>query len=253
MCRHTAYLGEPKTLQRLLLDPPHGLVRQSWAPRRQRHGTVNADGFGVGWYDPSRLEPARIRHAVPMWNEASFGSLAGVVRSGCVLGAVRSATEGGPRGVEACAPFLLPAPPGGSTDGRGVLLSHNGRLSVDAVAPLVDAAALARFGTTVDSAFLAALVLDRLDDGLERALTGAVLAVREVAPEARLNLLATDGERVVATACGDTLFWCRTGQGMVVASEPSDDDHAWHEVPDESVLHHHAGDDACVVTPLEGL
>lgn len=50
MCRHIAYLGPSIPLGELLMRPPHSLVRQSWAPRHQRYGTVNADGFGVGWY-----------------------------------------------------------------------------------------------------------------------------------------------------------------------------------------------------------
>ena len=61
MCRHTAYLGPPATLASLLIDPPHSLYRQAWAPRRQRHGTVNADGFGVGWYADGDPVPARYR------------------------------------------------------------------------------------------------------------------------------------------------------------------------------------------------
>ena len=39
MCRHLAYLGPPATLRSVLIDPPHGLYRQAWAPRRKRHGT----------------------------------------------------------------------------------------------------------------------------------------------------------------------------------------------------------------------
>lgn len=51
MCRHLAYLGTPVPLARLLYQPEHGLARQSWAPRDMRGGgTINADGFGVGWY-----------------------------------------------------------------------------------------------------------------------------------------------------------------------------------------------------------
>ncbi len=58
MCRHLAYLGMPVTLRTLLIDPPHGLYRQAWAPRRQRYGTVNADGLlGVGWYAPDETRP----------------------------------------------------------------------------------------------------------------------------------------------------------------------------------------------------
>lgn len=228
MCRHTAWLGRPRTLQELLVDPPHGLLRQSWEPRRQRHGVVNADGFGVGWVSEERPEPARYRRAVPMWGDPSFASLAGVVRSRCVLAAVRSATVGGPGGEESCAPFLL--------DGR-VLLSHNGAVSVAAVAPLVDPAALARIGSTVDSAYVAALVEQRLADGLAAALTGAVRAAAAVAPDARINLLATDGTTVAATAWGDTLCWRAADGGAVVASEPSDDDDAgWQDVPDRTLL-----------------
>ena len=48
MCRHLAYLGPAVPLAALLLDPPHSLLRQSWAPRDMRGGgSVNADGFGV--------------------------------------------------------------------------------------------------------------------------------------------------------------------------------------------------------------
>ncbi len=242
MCRHTAWLGEQRTLQQLLLDPPCSLLRQSWAPRRQRHGTVNADGFGVGWYDGSRAEPARVRHAVPMWAERTFASIAGVIRSGCVLGAVRSATAGGPGGAEACAPFRLAG---------DVLLSHNGRLPAAQVAPLVSAAALARIGSTVDSAFLAALVDERLGEGLPAAVAGAVRAAAAVAPDARLNVLATDGRTVVAITWGDTLCWRRDAAGTTVASEPHDDEPGWNDVPDRCLLVATAAG-APTVTPIEG-
>jgi glutamine amidotransferase len=229
MCRHAAWLGRSRTLQELLLDPPYGLLRQSWAPRRQRHGTVNADGFGVGWFSPERAEPARYRRAVPMWADPSLLCLAGVVRSGCGLAAVRSATVGGPGGEEACAPFLLPG---------GVLLSHNGAVPVAAVAPQVSSAALAAIGSTVDSAFVAALVAERLDAGqaMADALGGTVLAVAASAPDARLNLLATDGLTIAATTWGDTLSWRREATGVVVASEPSDDGPGWADLPDRCLL-----------------
>ena len=239
MCRHSAWLGRPRTLQELLVDPPHALLRQSWEPREQQHGVVNADGFGVGWFSDERPEPARYRRAVPMWGDASFLSIAGVVRSGCVLAAVRSATVGGPGGDEACAPFLLPG---------GVLLSHNGAVPVEAVAPLVAPASLARIGSTVDSAFVAALVGERLGLGLGDALASVVREVGELAPGCRLNLLATDGRSVAATTWGDTLVWRAADGGAVVASEPSDDKDGWARVPDRSLLVLHP--DGVDVTPL---
>ncbi len=36
LCRHLAWLGEPRTLASLVLEPEHGLLRQSYQPRRQR-------------------------------------------------------------------------------------------------------------------------------------------------------------------------------------------------------------------------
>lgn len=230
MCRHTAWLGRPRTLQDLLLAPPRGLLRQSFAPRRQRHGTVNADGFGVGWF--AEGAPVRYRRAVPLWADRSFAELATAVRSGCVLAAVRSATVGGPGGEEACAPFRLPHP----TTGGAVLLSHNGAVPVAAVARLVGSAELAAVGSTVDSAFVAALVAQRLASGLPAALSGAVAAVAAVAPQARVNLLATDGTAVAATTWGDTLCWRLEAGGAVVASEPADDEDGWIDVPDRSLL-----------------
>ena len=268
MCRHLAYLGRPASLQELLVEPAYGLVRQSWAPRRQRHGTLNADGFGVGWYpQPDGAgsvggvagQPLRYRRGVPIWGDATFAELAPAIRSGCVLAAVRSATPGGPGGEQACAPFLLPdlGEQGRAVESR-VLLSHNGVVPIADIAPLVGSAALAAIGSTVDSAFVAALVAEQLfaqqpGAGLGAGLAAAVAAIVAVAPQARLNLLATDGVTVAATAWGDTLCWRVLPGGVVVASEPYDDQPGWTEVPDRCLLTL-TGDDCVVVplTPMEG-
>ena len=105
MCRHVAWLGPPRTLSSLIHEPEYGLLRQSYAPRLQRHGTVNADGFGMGWYDAARAEPVRYRRAIPIWADANLPALAQVARSNCLLAAVRSATVGMPIEETATAPF----------------------------------------------------------------------------------------------------------------------------------------------------
>ena len=53
MCRHLGWLGADVTVSSLVLDPPYGLRVQSYAPRRQKHGLMNADGWGVGFFDRS--------------------------------------------------------------------------------------------------------------------------------------------------------------------------------------------------------
>ena len=216
MCRHLAWLGQPRSLAELVLDPPSSLLVQSWAPRRQHYGTVNADGWGVGFYVPGRPGPARWRSARPLWADPSFASVAPVLRSGCVLAAVRSATVGMPLEESAAAPF---------TDGRW-LLSHNGRVD-RTVLPLAPDAE-----STVDSALLAAMVFHRGPDRLGQT----VLEVAALDPAARLNLLATDGARLLATTWGDTLSVLTTAEGTALASEPWDDDPAWTDVPDRHLV-----------------
>src|ERR1700759_5479321 len=105
MCRHIAYLGPPVSLRSALLDPPHSLYRQAWAPRLQRHGTVNADGFGVGWYADGDPAPARYRRAAPTSAGPGFRDEARGPRTRAVRAAVRSATAGTEVSVAAAAPL----------------------------------------------------------------------------------------------------------------------------------------------------
>jgi glutamine amidotransferase len=97
---------------------------------------------------------------------------------------------------------------------------------------------LASLEAMVDSAFLWALVLQRLRAGrpMAAALAGTIAAVEAAGGTGRFNFLLTDGLSIAATACGDTL-WYRSSQGAVtVASEPDDDGPGWTEVPDRHVL-----------------
>jgi glutamine amidotransferase len=230
MCRHLAWLGAPRTLASLVLEPEHGLLHQSYAPRRQARGVVNADGWGVGFLAPDRPEPVRWRSARPLWGDASFASVAPVLSSGCVVAAVRSATVGMPLDESAAAPFT------GGPGGRW-LLSHNGRVD-RAVLPLRRDAE-----SVCDSAVLAAHVLA---DPLRVAET--VRAVGSADPGAYLGLLLTDGSRVLATTWGDPVSYLVEPDGVVVASEPWDDDPRWVDVPDRQLLE--VTPDGVAVTPL---
>jgi glutamine amidotransferase len=238
MCRFLAYVGTPVTLHSLVLAPEHSLLRQSWEPRLQSRGAVNADGFGVGWYAPAvRAEPARYRNDKPIWTDRSFASLAGVVSSGAVLAAVRNATPPAPVEESGTPPFL---------SGRW-LLAHNGAVERFAgpegsgvqLRAALSPARLAGIEGAADSEVLFALVLDRLDvsGGASpgAALADVVRRVEDVAPGSRLNLVLTDGVRVAATSWGETLFVRRPG-GVVIASEPFDDEPEWEQVPDRSLV-----------------
>jgi glutamine amidotransferase len=218
MCRHLGWLGADVSVSSLMLDPPSGLRVQSYAPRRQKHGLMNADGWGVGFFDssPEGEVPRRWRSAAPLWGDTSFESVAPALRSGCVVAAVRSATVGMPIEISATAPF---------TDGHW-LLSHNGVVD-RTVLPLTSTAE-----SVCDSAMLAAAVFAL---GLD-ALGETIAQIGSLDPTARLNILAANGSRMLATAWGDTLSILRRDDGVVLASEPYDDDFEWEEVPDRHLV-----------------
>jgi glutamine amidotransferase len=259
VCRHLAYVGEPVRLADLLLTPPHSLLRQSWAPCDMRGGgTVNVDGYGIGWYPPaggtaptdgapSRLagevaaamgeptaattgaEPVRLRRVGPMWADAALPGLAGSVTSHAVLAAVRSATVGMPVVETACAPFAA----------GPWLFSHNGVVrgwpsSMAELASRLPVTDLLTMDAPTDSALLWAMLRARLAAGEKpgEAVASVVTDVAAAAPSSRLNLLLTDGSTIVGTAWTHAL-WVRVLPGaVVVASEPYDEDPGWQEVPD---------------------
>jgi len=170
----------------------------------------------VGFYPRDAVEPARWRSNRPLWSDASFASVAPSISSACVLGAVRSATRGMPMDETAVAPFQ---------SGRW-LLSHNGVIDRTLLAPHAAAESVC------DSALLAAHVFERGPEHLGTIV--CELGARD--PAARLNVLIADGQRLLATRWNDTLSVLVTAAGVLVASEPFDDDPAWVDVPEHHLV-----------------
>jgi glutamine amidotransferase len=231
MCRHLGWLGAEVTLSALVLDPPHGLRVQSYAPRWQKRALLNADGWGVGFFDPpfEGSAPRRWRSPAPLWGDTSFDSVAPALRSHCVVAAVRSATVGMPIEISATAPF---------TDGQW-LLSHNGVVD-RGVLPLSSSAE-----SVCDSAILAATIFER---GLD-ALGDTITEIGAADPDARLNVLAGNGSRLLATTWNETLSILRRPDGVVLASEPYDNDSEWEDVPDRHLVE--VGADGVTLTALD--
>jgi glutamine amidotransferase len=238
MCRHLAYLGPPRPLGSLLFEPAHSLEVQAYRPKHQPDVTLNADGWGVGWWDHAlRPEPARYRTATPMWADRAFRTPAELVHTAAMVAATRAATPPSPVVDTGNAPF---------TAGpwlfslNGFVVGHDGPLGDQLRRAVSPARALGIEGTS-DAEVLFALLLDRLDGGeapseAVRGLVGDVLA----RGPARLNVLLGDGRSVVGTACGSTLFALTDAGlaegGVLLASEPLDDHPAWMSIPDGSLV-----------------
>lgn len=238
MCRHLAYLGDPTSPVEPVFRAPHSLLRQSYAPADMRGGgTVNADGFGLGWFAADG-EPLRYRRPAPLWTDEALPSIAESLRGKSFVAAVRSGTPGMPVTEAACAPFA----------GDGWLFSHNGVVlgwpdSLAGIAAELPVPELLRLDAPTDSAILWALLRARVRAGADPvdAVAGLVAEVAAAAPGSRLNVLLTDGRRLVATAWTHSLSVARTDGGVLVASEPTDDALAWTSVPDRHLVHAHDG------------
>ncbi|RZT86268.1 glutamine amidotransferase [Pseudonocardia sediminis] len=258
MCRHLAWLGPPRTVASVLLEPAHGLLEQAYAPADMRGGgTINVDGFGAGWYPPlaapggdghavidpdappqavregshgdDRAAPVRIRSDQPIWSDTSFAAVASSTLATGVLGAVRSASPGMPVVSTAAAPF---AEDRWLFSLNGMVRDWPGSLAgLAATLPTLD---LITLDAPTDAAVLWALVRHRLRAGHDPAtiLTDTVLAAESAAPGSRLNLLLTDGTTIWGTAWRHALAVHTDEVSVTVASEPTDPLPSWTQVPD---------------------
>jgi gamma-glutamyl hercynylcysteine S-oxide hydrolase len=260
VCRLAAYVGPPAPLSGLLFDPPHSLEHQAYQPRTMLSAKVNVDGTGVVWWPPDGGEVLRYVTERTPWSDPNLGHLAPRLRATTALAEVRSATPGIPHGPGNVAPFLH----------EGLAFSHNGwlggyrsgvRRALEATLPddLADAVEVVSDSMTTFAVLLAALrETDDLAEAVTVGLARVATACEEAGSEATLNVVLTDGHRVVATRAShrhdtNTLFTLhdagRWPGATVVASEPLDDDPAWQEVAPGSVVEVVAGR-APAVRPL---
>ncbi len=237
MCRHLAWLGDPRPLADFLTQPSHSLLVQSYAARQLLRGSVCADGFGVGWYPHDGATPARYRRPEPIWADPDLGRFAEAVRSRSIVAAVRNATPGIPGGVASTQPVAA----------AGLLASHNGY-----VADFHRHARRLRDGLSEDlyrvltgesdSETVLLLVVEhvRREGDLAAGLEAAVDHVLRVAPGSALGVVITDGSQLVAARMADaqpcdSLYVRRQADGVVVASEPLDAAGDWNPLPEYAV------------------
>ena len=241
MCRVLAYLGRPRSLHELLIEPPHSLEVQSYAPTEMEDAILNADGFGVAWYTPGIAEAARYRTVLPMWADANVREFGAHVRSECVLAAVRSATPGIGHGLANTQPF---------THGPLAFL-HNGYIRdfrEGAARRLRDGLgdeAYAALGGNSDSEHLFGAFLDHwLEHGdLARGLEHTLRRADETRDGRRalLSLVVSDGRSLAAVTgafdgTAPTLYRRRFSEGTLLASEPTTAGEGWEALKPGQVV-----------------
>ncbi len=247
MCRLLGYLGQPVQLEPLIYHSSHSLIEQSYDPREMTAGTMNADGFGVGWYHPTRHDaPYTYRNTIPVWNDVNLPSLSRYAESGCVLANVRSATAGLATDLSNCQPFVH----------SDLLGMHNGfidKFKQTLYRPirdrLSDTAYQAIQGLT-DSEHIFALLIDEQQTSatLSDALHHTLKIVTELADEHQTtfsgNLIISDGRQLVASRFAHgvkvpTLYYLQNDStfpdSVLIASEPLFEGN-WKALNDRSLL-----------------
>lgn len=218
MCRLVAYLGRPLMMDALLIAPRNSLINQS-VNAQEIEEPLNGDGFGVGWYNQEiGPTPGLFTSITPAWNNRNLRSLAAVVKSQCFMAHVRAASVGQLAETN-CHPFAF----------EQMLFAHNGdapefhRYKRELCGQLSDEL-YDWIGGQTDSEHLFALVIDALRERAKaepvsadlvalafedmlRALE-ALRAKHRIRESAYLNMVATDGERMV---------------GMRYVSDPAED------------------------------
>ena len=233
MCRLLSYLGSPVQLDRLLYQPEHSLIVQSYQPREMTAGLLNADGFGVGWYHPTRqTEPFTYKNTLPIWSDVNLPPLSRYVESDCIVASIRSATPGQAVDLSNCPPFQQ----------KSILAVHNGFIEnfrQTLYRPirdrLTDQAYQSIQGST-DSEHLFALLLTQLEtfpeltlaEALQKTLTLLSHLGQFYQAGFAANLIFSDGKQLVVSRFANrtvpTLYWLRNApdfpDAVLVASEP---------------------------------
>ncbi|KAH9456653.1 hypothetical protein MJO28_006727 [Puccinia striiformis f. sp. tritici] len=214
MCRLLIFKGEPIGLSHLITKPSHSIINQAFDCRlRLDAGPINADGFGVGWYD-TELEdsvPCVFQAITPAWSNRNLHRLAEKIKSPLVFAHVRASTTGA-LSEENCHPWIY----------GSLLWMHNGNISgFNKIKRLLQAELSDEFfhfpqGST-DSEWAFALFLNELSKVTDaragnfpymvlketmiktiEKLKSWWISTGEVEPS-RMNFAVTDGRSVVAT------------------------------------------------------
>lgn len=253
MCRFVTYLGkQPILLNELIEKPEHSLLNQSRKAREGKLG-LNADGFGVGWYDHALdATPGLFKSMQPAWNDQNLKHLSAKIKSTCFVGHVRASTVG-ELSLSNCHPFSY----------QEFLFAHNGtirefHLIKRQIANLLEAEFYDHIHGQTDSEYFFALLmhqihqtpgpytLDFLADCTLRTIQiiNHLQAALKKNAFSRLNTVLTNGYEVLVTRYIShpseqalSLYYSRQASGaVIIASEPLTKEDQWIEVPLNTLL-----------------
>lgn len=101
MCRWITLIStDEMSMAAVVLNPSNSLVDQSvdasyhpGFPSKYNH-TINADGFGVGWYHQRSPFPAVFKDTQPAWSNVNLQEICEATETSCLIAHVRAASPG---------------------------------------------------------------------------------------------------------------------------------------------------------------
>ncbi len=254
MCRWIAYSGPPIYLEQLMVRPENSLIEQSRDAHKSK-SAINADGFGIGWYD-SQPQPGLFRDVYPAWNDENLLNVCQQIKARLFFGHVRAST-GSAINRANCHPFRH----------NGHLFMHNGQIGgFDKLrrdlAMSIRPEFYSRLQGTTDSEILFFLAMGNgLTDDPERALALTigqildVMAAHNITEALRITAALSDGRNILAIRYANddfppSLFYGTEIQSDTGADLPTDKNRAclilsepldeiagsWAQVPPSSLL-----------------
>lgn len=235
MCRWMAYQGSPVYLEQWLFEPDHSLIHQSLSARKSEV-TVNADGFGLGWYD-EREEPGQYHEILPAWSDCNLKSLARHIKSPLFFAHVRAST-GTSTARSNCHPFGY----------KNWLFMHNGQIGqyeqvrwqIDRWIP--EHLYSYRRGSTDSEAIFLLMVANGLDADPVRAVNVTLQQIldlmrdKNIEEPLRFTSMLSNGRDMWAVRFSSdehapSLYYKQFSEHVVVGSEPLDlSGHGWQLV-----------------------
>ena len=240
MCRLAAYLGSEISLSEFLLEPEHSLIKQSWAPKEMREGTINADGFGIAWLNNNI--PCSYKNVLPIWSDTNLESLGLSLESSLWLANVRSATPGQGISETNTQPFIK----------DNLIFTHNGCFKPfnkeikSRLLALLSNDIKTEINGDSDSIYLFALLQQHLEQeqNINKAIVNMMQDLESACGDnvsALLNLIISDGSSLYAcrhALNNDTpsLYYSLDENSIKIVSEPLDSNQEWISFPEHSVI-----------------
>ena len=254
MCRLVAYLSQKVIFASEVINKSsNALVHQSKSAKGGL-SRVNADGFGMGWYDFSvEKEPSTYKSIQPAWNDLNLVSLSSKLKTHCFIGHVRASTVGDVA-IFNCHPFAH----------EETLFAHNGTIKDFSLIKqqIINILSLENYSLIrgqTDSEHFFALIHHYLSykpqttsfsSAVAFAIRKAIYVINDLKAKVgsfdytRLNFVLTNGKEMIAVRYSTAhqiqplmLYYKVSKETIYVASEPLDEtEEEWKEIPENHLI-----------------